>query len=360
MLERFKVKEEEAIRVNDADLRLTVERIFRKLNVPPEDARQAADVLVCSDLRGVDSHGVSNMLRAYVGSYMSGAYNPRPNLRIIRETPSTANLDCDGGLGIIQAPRAMAIAIEKAQNVGMAMVTMFNGRHAGMISYHAMLALEHDMIGMAMTSTRPSVVPTFGREARLGTNPIALAAPAKTEPPFVYDAATSAVASNKFQLVKRLGSLMEPGTMAAPDGTPIMEEAPVPERVVGLPLGSTRGLGSHKGYGLGSVVDIMCAVLSGGGFGMLSGREGRYSHMVAAYRIDAFTDVDHFKELMDQFLRTLRDTPPAPGHDRVLYAGLPEHETQLDRRANGIPLHREVIQWFNHICAEMDIPSLRA
>lgn len=357
MLERFKVKEDEAVRVNDQELRNTVERIFEKMNVPPEDARQAADVLVRSDLRGVDSHGVSNMLRSYVASYSSGAYNPRPNVQIVRETPSTANLDCDGGLGIIIAPRAMGIAIEKAKDVGMGMVVMHNGRHAGMISYHSMLALEHDMIGMSMTSTRPSVLPTFGREPRLGTNPIALAAPARNEPPFVFDAATSAVASNKFQLARRLGNMMEPGTRAAGDGTPIMEEAPVPDgRALGLPLGSTRDLGSHKGYSLGAVVDIMCAVLSGGGFGMLSGARGDYSHMVAAYRIDAFTDIDYFKDLMDQFLRTLRETPPAAGQDRVLYAGLPEHDTEQDRRANGIPLHQEVIQWFKDICSELDVP----
>lgn len=358
MLERFRVKEEEAIRVDEAKLRGTVERIFAKMNVPPEDARLAADVLVTADLRGVDSHGVSNMLRSYVASFSSGAYNPLPHLRIVRETPSTATIDCDGGLGIILCPKAMGMAIQKARDVGVGMVTMYNGRHAGMISYHAMMALEHDMIGMAMTSTRPSVVPTFGREARLGTNPIALAAPAKREPPFVFDAATSAVASNKFQLARRLGSLMEPGTMAAPDGAPVMEEAPVPERPYGLPLGSTRELGSHKGYGLGSIVDIMCAVLSGGGFGMLSGARGDYSHMVAAFRIDAFTDVDHFKELMDQFLRTLKNTPPAEGQERVLYAGLPEHETLQDRRAKGIPLHPEVIQWFEDICGELDIPLL--
>ena len=355
MLERFKVSEEEAIRVTEENLRPTVEQIFGKMGVPTEDAKLAADVLIRSDLRGVDTHGVSNMLRSYVASYSSGAYNPRPNYRITRETPTTANIDCDNGLGIIIGPKAMDIAIQKAKEVGMGMVVMHNGKHAGMISYHAMMALEHDMIGMSMTSTRPSVLPTFGSEARLGTNPIALAAPAKSEPPFVFDAATSAVASNKFQLVRRLGNLMEPGTFAAPDGTPIMEEAPVPERPQGLPLGSTRDLGSHKGYSLGAVVDIMCAVLSGGGFGMLSGIQGNYSHMVAAYRIDAFSDVDQFKELMDQFLRSLRETPPAPGHDRVLYAGLPEHETELDRRMNGIPLHPEVLEWFKGICGELSI-----
>jgi LDH2 family malate/lactate/ureidoglycolate dehydrogenase len=235
------------------------------------------------------------------------------------------------------------------------MVTINNGRHLGLASYHAMLALDHDMIGMCMTSTRPSVVPTFGAEPRLGTNPIAFAAPAKEEPPFVLDIATSAVASNKFGLARRLGVQLEPGMIADAEGTPIMEEAFVPDKFFGLPLGSTRELGSHKGYGLGGMVDVMCGILSGNGFGMTSGAQGNYSHMVAAYKIDAFTPVNEFKEMMDDFLRSLKDTPPAPGQERVLYAGLPEAETLEERQANGIPLHPEVIQWFQDTCGELDI-----
>jgi LDH2 family malate/lactate/ureidoglycolate dehydrogenase len=355
MLERFNLKEEDAVRVSPQSLRETVTAIFRKMNVPPADAELAADVLVTSDLRGVETHGVSNMLRNYINSYNSGIYNPRPNVRIVRESPTTATMDSDGGLGIITTPRAMQMAIQKAEQTGIGMVTINNGRHLGLASYHAMLALDHDMIGMCMTSTRPSVVPTFGAEPRLGTNPIAFAAPAKEEPPFVLDIATSAVASNKFGLARRLGVQLEPGMIADAEGTPIMEEAFVPDKFFGLPLGSTRELGSHKGYGLGGMVDVMCGILSGNGFGMTSGAQGNYSHMVAAYKIDAFTPVNEFKEMMDDFLRSLKDTPPAPGQERVLYAGLPEAETLEERQANGIPLHPEVIQWFQDTCGELDI-----
>lgn len=358
MLERFKVKETDAIRIQAEPLHRTVSAIFAKMNVVPEDAQLAADVLLSADLRGVDSHGVSNMLRSYIDGYNSGLLNPRPNVRVTRETPSTANLESDGGLGIIVTPKAMDLAIQKAQQVGIGMVTIANGRHLGMAAYHAMRALEHDMIGVCMTSTRPSVVPTFGREPRLGTNPIALAAPAKQEPPFVLDMATSAVASNKFGLALRLGVDLEAGWIADGDGTPIMEQGPVPETFFGLPLGSNRELGSHKGYGLGCMVDIMCGLLSGGGFGMTAGKARRYTHMVAAYQIEAFTSVEEFKEMMDEFLRTLKNTPPAPGHERVLYPGLPEAEVEQERRANGIPLHPEVIQWFKDICNELDMPWL--
>jgi len=357
MLEQFHVKEEEAVRVQAEPLRRTVAAIFEKMNVSPEDAQVAADVLVVSDLRGVETHGVSNMLRNYVTGYNNGLLNPRPNVRIVRETASAATMDSDGGLGIITTPKAMEIAIQKAERTGIGMVTVMNGRHLGMAAYHAMLALEHDMIGTCMTSTRPSMLPTFGREPRLGTNPIAIAAPAKEEPPFVFDVATSAVANNKFGLARRLGVDVGPGWIADKDGTPIMERGPLPETFFGLPLGGTREVGSHKGYGLGCVVDILCGVLSGGGYGMTTGSEGNYKHMVAAYKIDAFTPVDQFKEMMDEFLRTLRNTPTAPGHDRVFYAGLPEAESEQERNARGIPLHPEVIQWFRDICGELGIAS---
>ena len=362
MLEQFHIKEEDAVRVQEEPLRSTVAEVFEKLNVPPEDARLAADVLVTADLMGVESHGVSNMLRAYIEGYNSGEVNPRPNWRIVRETPATANIDSDTGLGIIIAPKAMEIAIDKARNVGVGMVTISNGRHMGMASYHAMMALKHDMIGISMTGCPPSVLPTFGAEPRLGANPIALAAPAGEEAPFIYDAATSVIAGNKIGLAKRLGVDLLPGWVADEEGTPLMEPVTIPaEWRLGmprinpmLPLGSTRESGSHKGYGFACIVDILSGVLSGTGFGMVPGRPN-FTHFVGAYQIEAFTDVDTFKGLMDDYLRALKNTPPAPGHERVLYAGLAEAEAEQDRRVNGIPLHKEVIEWFKDMCSEMDI-----
>ena len=356
MLEQFHVKEQDAVRVGAEDLRATVAGIFSSLGVPGKDASLAADVLVTADLRGVESHGVSNMLSAYIRGYNSGEINPRPAWKMVRETPATGNIDCDAGLGIIVAPRAMDIAIDKARATGVGMITLHNGRHVGMASYHAMLALQHDMIGVCMTGCPPRVLPTFGAEARLGTNPIAVAAPAKDEPPFVYDAATSLVAFNKVDLALRLGVDLPPGWVGDDYGNPVMEAiAPSREQRL-LPLGGTRESGSHKGYGLACVVDVLTGILSGTGYGMVPGRPN-FTHMVAAYSIEAFSEVDRFKELMDDFLRTLRTTEPAPGHDRVLYAGLPEWEAERERREKGIPLHKEVVQWLQDICNEMGVPA---
>ena len=355
VLEQFHVKAEDAVHVQADALRTTVTSIFEKVNVPPEDARLAADVLVTADLRGVETHGVSNMLRTYVAQYNRGEINDRPNWRVVRETASIANIDSDRGHGIIVTPKAMEIAIQKARNTGVGMVTISNARHLGMAAYHAMMPLEHDMIGVCMTAAPPGMVPTFGAEPRVGTNPIAVAAPAGKEAPFVYDAATTVIAGNKIALARRLGAPLEPGWVADAQGAPIMESMPIPEVYRHLPLGSTREGGSHKGYGFACIVDILSGILSGTAFGMVPGRPN-FSHFVQAIHIEAFTEVDTFKGLMDDFLRALRETPPAPGHDRVYYAGLPEAETVQERLEHGIPLHREVTEWFKDICNEMDIP----
>jgi len=359
MLDRFKVPPEDQVHVSEAALHKTVAAIFEKCDLTPEDAAIGADVLVTTDLRGVESHGVSNMLRSYVQSYQRGDYNPRPNWRIVRESPSTATIDGDGGLGVILGPKAMRIAIDKARAVGVGIVTMYNSRHLGAVGHHAMLAAQEDMVGMCMTATQPGVVPTFGAERRFGTNPISIAAPAKHQPPVLFDVATSSVAGNKIGLATRVGSNLLPGWVTDTEGNPIMEETPVMPRgqYFQLPLGSTRELGSHKGYGLALMVETLCTMLSGTlPFGLE--RETGYKHFFAAYNISAFTEVDTFKANMDQMLEWLRETRPAPGQERVLYPGLLEYEEERERREHGIPLHKEVIEWFKKTTDEFGLAPL--
>jgi len=360
MLEHFHVKAEDEVRVMPDDLHPVVTQIFEKMNMPPDDAALAADVLVASDTRGVDTHGVSNMLRRYIMLFGQGDLNPRPNWKIVRETPSTATVDSDGGLGLVVAPKSMEIAIEKAKAVGTGTVTVADGRHLGMAAYHAMLALPHDMIGYCITGGGTNTVPTFGAEGRVGANPHAWAAPADKEPPFVLDISSSSVAANKIGLAIRNEIPLLPGLVADEQGTPIMEEAPPPplEKLQMLPVGATRELGSHKGYGLSVVAQIFTGILSAGDFGPAAFGTGRMCHFLSAYNIEAFTDTAKFKTDMDAFLRYLRETPPAPGHDRVYYAGLPEHEESLVRMEKGIPLHHEVIDWFDSITAELGIDRL--
>ncbi len=363
MLERFHVPEEDEIRVNSEKLRKTAEQIFIKCGMTLANSKIATDVLLSADIRGVDTHGVSNMLRNYVLYLSEGSAKANPEWKIVRETESCATIDCDEGLGLVVAPQAMNIAIEKAKKTGVGLVSMGNGRHLGMAGYHAMMALEHDMIGTCMTSSTTNVVPTHAAKAGLGTNPIAVAAPALNKAPFVFDAATSAIATNKVRVAQRLGVPLAAGWITDENGNPIMEETPLdikedPDKVNNLlqtPVGATRELGSHKGYSLGMVVDILGSILNGSLAGPLRTMKQHQNHFVAAYSIEAFTNVQKFKEMMDEYLQALEDLPPVQGQERVLYAGLMEYETETERKDIGIPLHPEVINWFKNICSELEL-----
>src|SRR5215216_7698999 len=297
MLPRFHVPAADQVLVSESALRRTVKEVFIACGVPADDAADGADVLVSADLRGVETHGVSNMLRAYVAMFKDGDLNPAPDVKLLRNAPGIANLDGDRGLGILQGKKAMQLAIDKARLAGVGVVTMRNSGHLGAVGHFAMQAAKQGLIGVCMTAMSKLVLPTFGAEPRLGTNPISIAAPAKHEPFFLYDAATSSIAGNKIGLARRVGASVEPGWIAQPDGTPIMEMQPVPPgQMYGLggyhllPLGGTREQGSHKGFGLGLMVEMLTTMLSGGIPSALKDQSPLGRHHFAAYDIAAFCD----------------------------------------------------------------------
>jgi L-2-hydroxycarboxylate dehydrogenase (NAD+) len=269
-------------------------------------------------------------------------------------------IDAERRLGLIVGPSAMRLAMDKARSAGVGVVTVFNSGHFGAIGHYAMQAAAQDMVGVCFTGAGLSVVPTFASKPLLGTNPIAVAAPARHEAPLLFDAATSAIAGNKIRLAMRLGSPLLPGWVTDREGTPIVEEKPVFDRdeYYQLPLGGTREQGSHKGYGFALMAEVLSTVLSGALPTMLLSGSGSKNHF-AAYRIEAFTDLEQFKDTMDAMLRTLRTTTPAQGQERVLYPGLSEAEEIQARRATGIPLHREVVQWFAECAGELGIAPLK-
>jgi LDH2 family malate/lactate/ureidoglycolate dehydrogenase len=359
ILERFKVPAKDQVLVTEAALRRTVTQIFEKLGVSADDAAEGADVLTMTDLRGVETHGVSNMLRMYVRDYKAKKLNPAPGWQVVRESPGTAVIDAERRLGVMVGPRAMRLAVDKARRVGVGVVTVFNSGHFGAIGHYAMQAAAHDMVGVCFTGAGLSVVPTFAAKPLLGTNPIALAAPARHEAPMLFDAATSAIAGNKIRLAIRIGSPLLPGWVTDKDGTPIMEEKPVFDRdeYYQAPLGGTREQGSHKGYGFALMAEVLSTVLAGALPTMLMPGSGSKNHF-AAYSIEAFTDLERFKDTMDAMLKTLRTATPAPGEERVLYPGLSEAEETQHRRAHGIPLHKEVLQWFAECTSELGLPPL--
>lgn len=326
--------------------------IFIQIGCSEKDAETAANVLVGADLRGVDSHGVAR-LSGYVRLWEAGRVNSKPNMKIIHETPSTAVLDADAALGLISAPYAMEIAIEKARDVGTGWVCVQNSNHFGIAGHHAMKALSHDMIGMAMTNASALVAPTFSKERMLGTNPIAMAVPALEEPAYVADFATSAVANGKLEIAQRKNKPIPTGWAQDENGQPTTDAAVLKNKGSLLPLGSDREHGSHKGYCLGSMVDILSGVLSGASYGpwappfpayvpMPTNMPGNgLGHFLGAMRVDAFQPAEQFKKKMDHWIRRFREAAPV-GEDGVLVPGDVERHLERERRMSGVPLHDAV------------------
>jgi|TARA_B100001971_G_scaffold42486_1_gene37471 LDH2 family malate/lactate/ureidoglycolate dehydrogenase len=334
-------------------MRATVENLFTALGMTEEAAKTSVDVLIYADIRGIDSHGVSNMTPAYVHWLKNKILNATPDVKIARDSGAAVTIDCDKGLGLAVGPGAMDLAIERAKQYGIGVAIAFNAFHYGAAAYYAQRALAHDMIGMSMTTGGVLVAPTQGAEPLLGLNPIGIAVPSKEEVPFLFDASMSSVAANKIRLLQRIGGKVLPGWVTKADGEPVMEEAEVPEDYKMLPLGGTRDIGSHKGYGLMLMVEVLTSILAGTGGG--PDRRGDSTHYFMAYNVEAFTDTSLFKDDMDTYLKRLRESKPAPGESRVVYPGIPEHESELERIEQGIPYHPDIIDWFKNTCEELQV-----
>ncbi|MGZ8442993.1 MAG: Ldh family oxidoreductase [Candidatus Binatia bacterium] len=344
-------------RINHEKLIRFVSRSFEKLGVPAADAEIAANVLVASDLRGVDTHGVIrfNPHAWYVKWLRDGAMTAKPNIRVVTENASTALLDADNGMGFVASHRAMGLAINKAKESGVGIVTVRNSRHYGMSAYYSMLALPHDMIGIAMTNASRQVVPTFGREARFGTNPISFAVPAKDERPFVLDMATTTAAAGKLELAIRLGKPVPTGWALNERAEPTTDPKVAQQARRLLPLGGSRESGSHKGYGLGILVEILCGVLTGTVTALNANQEPR-GHFFGAINPAAFRPAAEFTADMDRLIRELRSTPPVEGESRVYVAGEIEFETAEERAERGIPLHGSVLKGLRAVSEQVGVP----
>ncbi|HMI63365.1 MAG TPA: Ldh family oxidoreductase [Puia sp.] len=340
--------------------------IFRQIGCPEKDAQTAAIALLSADLRGIDSHGVARLI-GYVRLQEAGRANPKPKIRIIHETPSTAVVDGDSGLGLVVAPFAMRVAIEKAEKVGTGWVSVQNSNHFGIAGYHALQAVQKDMIGIAMTNASALVAPTFSVERLLGTNPICVAVPAGEEPPFVADLATTTAANGKLEILQRKSEDAPLGWIQDKDGNASTNPHELKTGGALLPLGGDRDHGSHKGYALGAVVDILSAVLSGANYGpwvppfpayvsMPTGMPGKgIGHFLGAMRIDAFRPAEDFKYHMDKWIRRFRSATPASGHDKVLIPGDPEREMEAQRLINGIPLVSSVVEDLKTLATKLKV-----
>ena len=329
--------------------------IFTKIGCSTAHAALATKALLAADLRGIDSHGIAR-LSGYVRLREVERVNAAPSIRLLHETPSTAVMDGDRGLGLVIAQEAMQVAIQKAKQVGTGWVSVKNSNHFGIAGYHAMLALEHDMIGIAMTNASPLVAPTFSVDKMLGTNPIAVAAPAGEEPPFVADLATTTAANGKLEILQRKNLATPAGWVQDEAGNASTDAHILKKGGALLPLGGDREHGSHKGYALGAMVDLFSALLSGANYApwvppfpayvpMPAQQPGKgIGHFIGAIRVDAFRTSSDYKKDMDHWIRGFRSAKPINGQKEVLVPGDPERLATQERMQSGIPLHEDVIK----------------
>jgi LDH2 family malate/lactate/ureidoglycolate dehydrogenase len=343
--------------------------VFEKMGVSAEDARITADVLVQANLRGIDSHGVARLAR-YVNGLRDGVMVAQPEERIVVETPTTITLDAAAGLGQPVSYRAMKMVIDKASEFGCGFATVRNSNHYGIAGYYAMMALDHDMIGISTTNAAVLVVPTFGRDAMYGTNPIALAVPAAEERPFVMDMATSTVPRGKLEVYHRQEKPLPPGWATDERGVPTTDAGRVLDNFVKraggglLPLGGAgEEFSGYKGYGMGLMVEILSAVLPGAAFLTAvypkdaggKALPANLGHFFGAWRLDAFRPPQEFRADMDRLIRELKGGNLAEGASRIYVHGEKEFEEAARRAEHGIPLGSKVETSLKQIAADLGI-----
>jgi len=343
--------------------------VFKGVGVPEEDARICAEVLITSDKRGIDSHGIGRLKPIYYDRIKEGIQNPVTHFEVAREGLTTAVVDGHNGMGHVISKKAMALAIEKARKYGMGMVVVRNSTHYGIAGYYAMMAVNAGMIGVTGTNARPSIAPTFGVENMLGTNPLTFGIPTDEEFPFMLDCATSITQRGKIELYERLGKDLPEGWVIGEDGEPKTDSHQVLIDLVKgtaalTPLGGIgENLGGYKGYGYATVVEILSAALQGGSFlkGLLGfspdGRPQPYhlGHFFIAINISEFIELETFKKTTGEILRALRASKKAPGCDRIYTAGEKEHLAWLERKDKGVPVNEPLQKNIRQLIEELHL-----
>lgn len=334
-----------------------MQSVLTKTGVPEEDASIMADVLITSDKRGIDSHGIGRFKPIYIDRIEQGIVNPITKIDIVKDTFTTAVLDANNGMGHVVSKKAMALAIDKAKQYGMGMVVVRNSSHYGFAGYYPLMATKEGLIGITGTNARPSIAPTFGVDNMLGTNPLTFGIPTDEEFDFVLDCATSTTQRGKIEQYAREGKDLPEGWVIDRNGKTQTDPNQVLEDLIDrnaalTPLG---GIGEetsgHKGYGYATVVEILSSALQTGPFlTALSGYNDdgqaapyRLGHFFIAINIENFTTLDQFKKTTGDILRQLRNSTVAPGCDRIYTAGEKEYFAWLDRKEKGIPIGETVL-----------------
>jgi L-2-hydroxycarboxylate dehydrogenase (NAD+) len=335
-------------------LREFITDTFIGLDVPRKDAKVMADVLITSDLRGIDSHGVQR-LKMYYDRIKVGVYNKRTKIKIIKETPTTAVIDGNFGLGPVIAKKSMKLAIKKAKKYGFGSVATRNSTHFGIAGYYSLMAIREGMIGITTTNARPMVPPTFGVEPLLGTNPMTMGAPTDEEFPFLIDCATSIIQRGKVEVFNRLNKPIPEGLIITKNGKSennpgdILHDLDISSAAL-LPLGGMgENTSGHKGYGYATFVEILSSALQEGVFlrdtaGIYKNGKRRLSvgHFFLAMNVESFIGLDSFKNTTGRIMRTLRNSKKEPGAKRIYTAGEKEYYTSIERKEKGIPINKSI------------------
>ena len=330
--------------------------VFEKMGVPTEDARLCADVLLESDRRGIESHGCNRFKPIYIDRIKSGILNPVTKIDILKETPTTAVLDANDGMGMVASKKAMDMCIEKAHKYGMGMVAVRNSSHYGIAGYWTGLAAKENMIGISGTNARPSVAPTFGVENMLGTNPLTFSMPTDEPFPFTLDCATSVIQNGKIEYYARINHDTPKGLVISREGEELTDSAEILKKIRSqqaalAPLGGFgETTGGYKGYGYSTVVEILSAALQSGLFlKALDGKdeEGKIrpyhlGHFFIAIDTEAFMGAEAFKKTCGDILRDLRGSEKAPGQERIYTAGEKEYDVWMYRKDKGVPVTEAV------------------
>ncbi len=331
-----------------------------------QHALMASKVFLAAELRGLPSHGMIR-IKDYFQLWEAKRINTAPDIKIVHETASTAVVDGDNSIGMIAATRSMEIAIEKAKDAGTGWVSTRNSNHFGIAGYYAMMALKHDMIGLTMTNANPLVAPTFSVSRLLGTNPVAVAVPAREQPPFVADFSTTPIARGKLAVAEKKGEKTMWGYVQDNKGNPSDDPSILKRGGSMLTLGGDYEHGSHKGYCMSAIVDIFSAVLSHANFGpfvppsvaylpVLDKKVGEGTgHFFGAMRIDAFQEAEEFKKQMDRWIKTFRDAESAPGKPKVMIPGDPERISEEKIRKEGISVLPAIVQDLKEIAEKLGV-----
>ena len=342
--------------------------VFEGLGTPSDEARICAEVLIASDLRGIESHGVGR-LKYYYDRIRAGVQFTKTKIEIVKETETTAVLDGHHSMGHVIAYRAMRLAMDKARAYGLGAVAVRNSTHYGIAGYYPLMAAREGMMGLTVTNARPSIAPTFGLEPMLGTNPIAFAAPSDMEFPFCFDAATSISQRGKVEVLARAEKPVPAGWVIDDEGNPATD----PDQILKgletstaalLPLGGEGELlAGYKGYSLASIVEILSASLSGGVFmkdllGFApdgSRRPYMLGHFFLAIDIEHFIPLDLSRRITSQIMRTLQASRKAPGEERIYVAGEKEWEKEAVIRQRGVPVNRNLRRELQMMRDELEI-----